>query len=139
MSSRGEFNLRHPVYKTGALGAELLVQFHSKILFSAQPAAGKRTKKIEKYSKDATWPIIMNGCSTGIPPIQVRIATSAMRVQNRNCENGRKVMLRCFDVCRRGTSISTRIEARRARTPPSLLGMDRRIAYANRKYHSGLM
>lgn len=26
-----------------------------------------------------------------------------------------------------------------ATTPPSLLGMDRRIAYANRKYHSGLM
>lgn len=31
------------------------------------------------------------------------------------------------------------MEARRARTPPSLLGMERRIAYANRKYHSGLM
>lgn len=24
-------------------------------------------------------------------------------------------------------------------TPPSLLGIDRRIAYAQRKYHSGLM
>jgi len=24
-------------------------------------------------------------------------------------------------------------------TPPSLLGIDRRIAYANRKYHSGWM
>lgn len=33
----------------------------------------------------------------------------------------------------------TRIEASRASTPPSLLGMERRIAYANRKYHSGLM
>jgi len=32
-----------------------------------------------------------------------------------------------------------RIEARRATTPPSLEGMDRRIAYANRKYHSGWM
>lgn len=32
-----------------------------------------------------------------------------------------------------------RMEATRARTPPSLFGMDRRIAYANRKYHSGLM
>jgi len=38
-----------------------------------------------------------------------------------------------------GTSRSTRIENNRASTPPSLLGMDRRIAYANRKYHSGLM
>jgi len=27
----------------------------------------------------------------------------------------------------------------RAVTPPSLLGMDRRIAYIHRKYHSGLM
>lgn len=32
-----------------------------------------------------------------------------------------------------------RIDANRARTPPSLLGIDRRMAYANRKYHSGLM
>ena len=29
------------------------------------------------------------------------------------------------------------IDITRAITPPSLLGMDRRIAYANRKYHSG--
>lgn len=39
-----------------------------------------------------------NGCSTGIPPIQVRIMTSAMRSQNRNCVKGRNVKLRCFDV-----------------------------------------
>lgn len=26
-----------------------------------------------------------------------------------------------------------------ARTPPSLLGTDRRIVYAHKKYHSGLM
>ena len=38
-----------------------------------------------------------------------------------------------------GTTMSTRIEKSSAKTPPSLLGMDRRIAYANRKYHSGLM
>lgn len=30
-------------------------------------------------------------------------------------------------------------EAANASTPPSLLGMERRIAYANRKYHSGLI
>jgi len=33
--------------------------------------------------------------------------------------------------------VKIRIEERRAITPPNLLGMDRRIAYANRKYHSG--
>lgn len=32
-----------------------------------------------------------------------------------------------------------RIEAAKAITPPSLLGIDRRIAYANKKYHSGCM
>lgn len=30
-----------------------------------------------------------------------------------------------------------KIDKIRARTPPSLFGIDRRIAYANRKYHSG--
>jgi len=29
------------------------------------------------------------------------------------------------------------IDIARATTPPSLFGIDRRIAYANRKYHSG--
>lgn len=29
--------------------------------------------------------------------------------------------------------------ANRASTPPNLLGMDRRIAYIHKKYHSGLM
>lgn len=29
--------------------------------------------------------------------------------------------------------------ANRARTPPSLFGIERRIAYTHRKYHSGLM
>lgn len=35
--------------------------------------------------------------------------------------------------------MSTRMEASRASTPPNLFGIDRRIAYANRKYHSGLI
>jgi len=32
-----------------------------------------------------------------------------------------------------------RSAANRAITPPSLLGIDRKIAYTQRKYHSGLM
>ncbi|KAF7644616.1 hypothetical protein LDENG_00218990 [Lucifuga dentata] len=63
----------------------------------------------------------------------------AMKTQNRNWEMGRKVRLRCLDVCNIGMSINTRIEASRAKTPPSLLGIERRMAYAKRKYHSGLM
>lgn len=38
-----------------------------------------------------------------------------------------------------GTTIRTRIDDSKAKTPPNLLGMERRIAYAKRKYHSGLM
>lgn len=35
--------------------------------------------------------------------------------------------------------IRIKIERTSATTPPNLFGIDRRIAYANRKYHSGLM
>lgn len=77
---------------------------------------------------DAAWPMIMYGCSTGIPPIQVRIAMSAIRVQNRNWVSGRKVRPRCLDVWRIGTTINTRMEPSKARTPPSLFGIDRRMA-----------
>jgi len=104
------------------------VQDHARALFSAQPARGIRIRKMRKYRTEATCPMIMKGCSTGIPPIQVRIATSATRVQNSSCVRGRKVRLRCFDVWRRGTSIRMRIENRRAKTPPSLLGIERRMA-----------
>ena len=48
-------------------------------------------------------------------------------------------MLRCFEVCNSGMIARIRMDRTRANTPPSLLGMDRRIAYANRKYHSGLI
>lgn len=48
-------------------------------------------------------------------------------------------MERCLETWRRGIRNRIRTEAARARTPPSLFGMDRRMAYANRKYHSGLM
>lgn len=78
--------------------------------------------------RDATCPMITKGCSTGIPPIQVRIITSATKDQNRNCVTGRNIKLRCLDVWRKGTSIRTRIENRRASTPPSLFGMERRMA-----------
>jgi len=38
-----------------------------------------------------------------------------------------------------GNSIKTKIDSNKPITPPSLLGMDRRMAYAKRKYHSGWM
>lgn len=79
------------------------------------------------------------GCSTGCPPIHVRVNRSATSSQNRHWLRGRKVILRCLDVWSRGIIIRIRIERTRARTPPNLFGIDRRIAYANRKYHSGLI
>jgi len=35
------------------------------------------------------------------------------------------------------SGIRTRIDIKSPTTPPSLLGMARKIAYANKKYHSG--
>lgn len=64
---------------------------------------------------------------------------SATRAQNRACVRGRNVRPRCLEVWRMGANIRIRIEASNAKTPPSLLGIDRKIAYANKKYHSGLM
>lgn len=80
-----------------------------------------------------------NGCSTGWPPIQVRVRRSATNSQNRHWLSGRNIMLRCLEVCSRGMMARIRMDRIKASTPPSLLGMDRRIAYANRKYHSGLI
>ena len=67
------------------------------------------------------------------------VSRSTTRIQNMHWLIGRNIMLRCLDVWRKGTSTKIRTERTRARTPPSLLGIDHRIAYANRKYHSGLM
>lgn len=42
-------------------------------------------------------------------------------------------------ACVRGRVKRINIAENIATTPPSLFGIDRRIAYAHRKYHSGLM
>lgn len=77
---------------------------------------------------EASCPIMMKGCSTGCPPIQVSVSRSATSSQNRNWLRGRKAMLRCLDVCRRGMIARIRMDRTRATTPPSLFGIDRRIA-----------
>jgi hypothetical protein len=82
---------------------------------------------------------MMNGGSTGCPPIHVRVRRSAVSAQNRHWLIGRNIRLRCFVVWRSGKAARIRIDSTWATTPPSLLGMDRRIAYANRKHHSGLI
>lgn len=52
---------------------------------------------------------------------------------------GRNAIVRCFDMWVNGKVNRTRIEASRATVPPSLFGIDRRIVYTNKKYHSGLI
>lgn len=89
---------------------------------------GIKKRNKEKYSMDAICPIIINGCSTGMPPIHVRMITSATRSQNSIWVIGRKVRLRCLEVCNRGTTIRIKMEASKARTPPNLFGIERRIA-----------
>lgn len=77
---------------------------------------------------DASWPIIINGCSTGWPPIHVKMKRLATRIQYRVWVIGRNVRLRCFEVCKNGRKAKIRIDRTKATTPPSLLGMERRIA-----------
>lgn len=77
---------------------------------------------------DATCPIIIKGYSTGCPPIQVSVNRSATRIQNKHWLSGRNIMLRCLETWRMGSNMRIRIEKTKARTPPSLLGTDRRIA-----------
>ena len=51
-------------------------------------------------------------------------------------------MVHCLVVWRIwlcGVNAKVKIERTRANTLPNLLGIDHRIAYVNRKYHSGLM
>lgn len=112
---------------------------HFSNLFSIVLAVGISTRMRRKYRTDASCPMVIYGCSTGCPPIHVSVSRSATRAQNRHWLSGRNIMLRCLEVCSRGIRARIRIEKARASTPPSLLGIDRRIAYANRKYHSGLM
>lgn len=70
----------------------------------------------------------MNGCSTGWPPIHVRISRLATRIQNSVCEIGRNISPRCFEVCSVGIRARIRMDIIRANTPPSLLGIERKIA-----------
>lgn len=108
-------------------------------LFSTWAASGIKIRVVKKYTMDATWPIVVRGWITGWLPIQVRVSRVVARSQNRNWLSGRNIMLCCLDLWSMGMAAKMRIDRKSASTPPSLLGTDRRIAYANRKYHSGLI
>ena len=89
---------------------------------------GIRINRMAKYRMEAIWPMIIKGCSTGCPPIHVSVIRSAVRSQNEHWLSGRNIIPRCLDVWSIGISARIRMENTRARTPPSLFGMDRRIA-----------
>lgn len=77
---------------------------------------------------EASCPIIIRGSSTGWPPIQVSTIIVEIKAQNKVLVIGRKAIVRCREVWRLGIRKRTKIENRRAKTPPSLLGMERRMA-----------
>lgn len=45
---------------------------------------------------EASWPMMMNGCSTGWLPTHVKMNRLATRIQNKSWERGRKVIARCL-------------------------------------------
>ena len=71
---------------------------------------------------------MMNGSSTGCPPIQVKIRVLATSVQKNSLAKGRNIRVRCLEVWRNGIRNRIMIENRRAKTPPNLFGIERRIA-----------
>lgn len=68
----------------------------------------------------ASWPMIINGYSTGCPPIQVSRSRSATRIQYIVCVNGLKIIAWCLDVCRRGRIARIKIDNIKASIPPNL-------------------
>lgn len=53
---------------------------------------------------------------------------SATKNQKSSWDNGRYARVRCFERCVIGVIKRIRIEKSKAKTPPSLLGIERRIA-----------
>ena len=125
------------VYKTRVLCYTTTLHFRN--LFSMILVTGINTRIKRKYKIDASCPIMMYGCSTGCPPIHVSVSKSATDIQNKSWLKGWNIMLRCLYVWSIGMNARVTTESNRAKTPPSLLRIDRRIAYVNRKYHSGLI
>jgi hypothetical protein len=84
-------------------------------------------------------PIRINGSSTGRPPIHVRMAQDVTKDQNNICLIGYRAIPRLLFLDRIGRRNRIIRAENRATTPPSLFGIERRIAYTHRKYHSGLI
>lgn len=77
----------------------------------------------------------MKGGSTGLAPIQVNMKNNLTSTQNDVFFLGVNFLFSLLSFKHKVNSTST--EHTMATTPPSFDGIDRRIAYANKKYHSG--
>jgi hypothetical protein len=86
-----------------------------------------------------TCPIVMNGGSTGFPPIHVNKHHDDTRSQNKIWLSGYSELLINLAFMVNGSLNKINRAIASAITPPSLLGIERRMAYNHRKYHSGLI
>lgn len=86
-----------------------------------------------------TCPIPSKGGSTGFLPIHIKITNLEMSDQNSTfaCTFIPLDLFLGFKM--KGNTYKIAIDIISATTPPSLLGIDRRIAYIGKKYHSGWM
>jgi hypothetical protein len=85
-------------------------------------------KKYEKYKTVRIWPIITYGSSTGRAPIHVSKEAIIINLQNKNLLTGYILDALKLKMLVSGTIIKIKIDKTKATTPPSLLGIDRRIA-----------
>lgn len=74
-----------------------------------------------------SWPINSYGGSTGLAPIQVSTRNEDLKTQNIIFLSGLNFDDKLFLVLS-GRKAITKIDITKAMTPPSLLGMDRRMA-----------
>lgn len=78
--------------------------------------------------------MVSKGCSTALAPIHVKINTIEIKIQNNVFVVG-LIFDEILFLFLKYASIT--IDIASATTPPSFDGIARRIAYANKKYHSG--
>lgn len=108
------------------LDFKLLEQVRFEILFSARPSIGLVMKNM-KYRTEASWPISVNGGSTGLVAVQVIIMNVVVKDQNISCMKGRNIIERVWEVWVKGIVKRIVMDRTKARVPPSLFGIDRRI------------
>lgn len=79
--------------------------------------------------------MVINGSSTGQLPIHLNINHEVSIIKNLICIRGENLRL-CL-LLSNGGRYKIKMAETSAITPPSLFGIERKIAYSHRKYHSG--